>query len=71
MQNLAFLGPEMAAAITGVTKSYGGDRDSMQAELVEKVASMKKPTVVHVMEDDAPKAEPAVPSEPINLRYFC
>lgn len=62
-------GPEMAEAITGVTKSYSGDRDSMQADLVEKVASMKKPSVVHVVEDDAPKREPSPLSEPINLRY--
>jgi hypothetical protein len=41
----------------------------MQADLVEKVASMKKPTVVHVIEDDVPRKEPATPSEPINLRY--
>jgi hypothetical protein len=59
----------MAEAITSVTKSYSGDRDSMQAELVEKVASMKEPTVVHFIEDDVPKREPATPSEPINLRY--
>jgi hypothetical protein len=59
----------MAEAITSVAKSYSGDRDSMQADLVEKVASMKKPTVVHVIEDDAPNREPAIPSEPINLRY--
>lgn len=58
----------MAEAISSVAKGYSGDRDSMQADLVDKVASMKKPTMVHVIEDDAPSKEPTTPSEPINLR---
>jgi hypothetical protein len=59
----------MAEAIGDVTKSYGGDKDRMQAELVEKVAGMHKPTVEHVIEDTKPsKKEPEVPREPVNLR---
>jgi len=58
----------MADAISDVTKSFDGDKDRMQADLVDKVAEMKKPSVEHFIDSSVPGKEPAVPSEPINLR---